>query len=214
MISKTARIALRAVLCIAEREALGPVSARALARELDLPQNYLSKTLHRLVKDGLLRATRGRGGGYLLAGSAADISLDRVVDAIDPAGPERRCLLGRQECSESHPCAMHGRWCEVREAIDRFFTETTVGDLLGPPAPVSRGRFSLPTTKEPKSMSESAAPSSRPPPAHDEGDAVPLMQRLYDSPFLLLVACTVVMFVFFTAWGLIEIMSLEPAPLP
>jgi len=63
-------------------------------------------------------------------------------------------------------------------------------------------------------MSESAAPSSRPPPAHDEGDAVPLMQRLYDSPFLLLVACTVVMFVFFTAWGLIEIMSLEPAPLP
>jgi len=43
---------------------------------------------------------------------------------------------------------------------------------------------------------------------------VPLMQRLYDSPFLLLAACIVVMFVFFTAWGMLEIMSLEPAPLP
>ena len=142
MISKTARIALRAVLCIAEREVSGPVSARALARELDLPQNYLSKTLYRLVKGGLLRATRGRGGGYVLSAPAADIPLDRVVDAIDPDGPERRCLLGRPVCSEVRPCAMHARWCEVREAVDSFFAETTVGDLLGPPAPVSGGRSS------------------------------------------------------------------------
>lgn len=52
MISKTARNALRAVLSVAEREASGPVSAKALARELDLPHNYLSKTLHRLVQHG------------------------------------------------------------------------------------------------------------------------------------------------------------------
>ncbi len=43
---------------------------------------------------------------------------------------------------------------------------------------------------------------------------VPLMQRLYDKPFLLLTACIVVMFVFFTAWGMVEILSLPPAPLP
>lgn len=58
--------------------------------------------------------------------------------------------------------------------------------------------------------SASASPGPR---AEDE-TPVPLMQRLYDSPFLLLAACILVMFVFFTAWGMIEIMSLEPAPLP
>lgn len=63
-------------------------------------------------------------------------------------------------------------------------------------------------------MSDSASPASQPPPGGEREAPIPLMQRLYDSPFLLLVACTVVMFVFFTAWGLIEIMSLEPAPLP
>ena len=214
MISKTARNALRAVLCIAERGASGPVSARALARELDLPQNYLSKTLHRLVRDGLLRATRGRGGGYHLVAPAAEVSLSRIVEAIDPDGPERRCLLGRPECSEANPCASHSRWCEVREAIDRFFAETTVGDLLNPPAPVLRGRHSLPSPKERRPMSDSALPSSSKPPPREEVATVPLMQRLYDSPFLLLAACLVVMFVFFTGWGLIEIMSLEPAPLP
>lgn len=133
MISKTARNALRAVLCIAEREASGPVSASALARELDLPHNYLSKTLHRLVRGGLLQGTRGPGGGYLLALPAAELPLSRVVEAIDPEGPEKRCLLGRPECGESDPCAMHGRWCTVREAIDRFFAETMVGDLLRRP---------------------------------------------------------------------------------
>jgi hypothetical protein len=45
-------------------------------------------------------------------------------------------------------------------------------------------------------------------------DRVPLGQRLFDRPFLLLVAGIVVMFVFYTGWGLIEILSLKPAPLP
>ncbi len=212
MLSKTARIALRAVLCIAERQASGPVSARTLARELDLPQNYLSKTLYRLVQDDLLVATRGRGGGYLLTEPAAGIALGRVVEAIDPEGPERRCLLGRPECSPNNPCAMHGRWCEVREAIDRFFSETTLGDLLSPPATAAGGHSRFPSTREPDSMSDPT--SAQPPPAPKDDTPVPLMQRLYDSPFLLLAACIVVMFVFFTAWGVLEIMSLDPAPLP
>lgn len=57
-------------------------------------------------------------------------------------------------------------------------------------------------------MSERASP----PPTDDE--PVPLGQRLFDSPFLLLVAGIVVMLVLYTGWGLLEIMRLTPAPLP
>ncbi|MCY4398480.1 MAG: hypothetical protein OXE96_03920 [Gemmatimonadetes bacterium] len=63
-------------------------------------------------------------------------------------------------------------------------------------------------------MSDSTSASPQSPPSSGEDTPVPRMQRLYDSPFLLLLACIVVMFVFFTGWGMIEIMSLEPAPLP
>ena len=145
MISKTASNALRALLLIARQKASGPVSAKVLARELGLPRNYLSKTLYRLVKGGLLEATPGPGGGYLLSVPADEVPLGRVVDVIDPDGSQRRCLLGRPECADSNPCAMHGRWCEVREAIDRFFTETTVGDLLPAPPPDRRRRPSTRT---------------------------------------------------------------------
>lgn len=46
------------------------------------------------------------------------------------------------------------------------------------------------------------------------GEEIPLGQRLYDSPFLLLVAGIVVMVVLYTGWGLWEIYHLTPAPLP
>lgn len=53
-------------------------------------------------------------------------------------------------------------------------------------------------------------------PAHDStsGDSVPLGQRLYDNILLLLVAGIVVIFALYTGWGLWEILSLPPAPLP
>ena len=47
-----------------------------------------------------------------------------------------------------------------------------------------------------------------------DGAEIPLGQRLFDSPFLLLIAGILVMFIFFTGWGIVEIMSLDPAPLP
>jgi hypothetical protein len=56
-------------------------------------------------------------------------------------------------------------------------------------------------------MSVPIDPSSPP-------DLVPLGQRLYDNVFLLLGAGLFVVFVLYTGWGLWEIYSLPPAPLP
>jgi hypothetical protein len=45
-------------------------------------------------------------------------------------------------------------------------------------------------------------------------ERVPLGQRLLDRPFLLLVAGLIVMFGFYTLWGLYEILTLPRATLP
>jgi hypothetical protein len=45
-------------------------------------------------------------------------------------------------------------------------------------------------------------------------ERAPLGQRLLDHPFLLLLAGLVVMFGFYTIWGLYEILSLPKATLP
>lgn len=48
----------------------------------------------------------------------------------------------------------------------------------------------------------------------DDHDDIPLGQRLFDRPFLLLGFGLVVMFTFYTGWGLYEILSLPKATLP
>lgn len=45
-------------------------------------------------------------------------------------------------------------------------------------------------------------------------DQVPVGQRLLDNVFLLLLAGIAVMVLFYTAWGLWEVLSLPPATLP
>jgi hypothetical protein len=47
-----------------------------------------------------------------------------------------------------------------------------------------------------------------------DGESPPFWQRLFDRPFVLLAAGMVVMFVFYTGWGMVEILGLPPSELP
>lgn len=49
---------------------------------------------------------------------------------------------------------------------------------------------------------------------HEPPQKIPLLQRLYDKPFLLLVAGLLVMIAFYTLWGLWEVARLPQATLP
>jgi hypothetical protein len=71
-------------------------------------------------------------------------------------------------------------------------------------------RVQIPRTPDPENPPMSEQPPVPPSPEEE----VPLGQRLFDNPWLLLVAGIVVMLVFYTGWGLYEILSLTPAPLP
>ncbi len=57
-------------------------------------------------------------------------------------------------------------------------------------------------------MSSSSGAASETPPE------VPLGQRLYDSPFLLMILGIAIMALVYTGWGLWEIFTLPPATLP
>jgi hypothetical protein len=48
----------------------------------------------------------------------------------------------------------------------------------------------------------------------EEDESIPLGQRILDQPFLLLAAGLIVMFGFYTIWGIVEVMSLPQATLP
>ena len=129
-ISGTTQYALRAVLFVAEHATAEPVRVDAIAEALDVPRNYLSKTLHALARAGVLRSGRGPRGGFQLAGRAEDISLARVAAPFDDLG-SRSCLLGRTTCGWKNPCSVHPHWEAVSTSLQAFFRDTTIADLLG-----------------------------------------------------------------------------------
>jgi Rrf2 family protein len=141
MLSQTAEYALRTILFIAQRnKEEGPVQTEAIAEALDIPRNYLSKILHRLAQQGVLRSTRGRGGGFLLSRPPEEMPIIDVVGLFDQISPGRSCLLGRPVCSDANACDAHAAWKDLSERVASFFRETTVGDLLGDAAAFRKKR--------------------------------------------------------------------------
>ena len=131
MFSGTAVYALRAAVYLAEHATERPVRVAEMADNLEIPQNYLAKILNELVRSEILVSTRGKHGGFQLAVQPDDLALLTVVSPFDRIEQERRCLLGRAECSDDSPCAAHHRWKELGTQLASFVRETTVADLLG-----------------------------------------------------------------------------------
>ncbi|MFQ5551247.1 MAG: RrF2 family transcriptional regulator [Gemmatimonadales bacterium] len=134
MLSSSAEYALKAVIFMAEQDDSRPVKATDIADALNIPRPYLSKLLHELARSDVLVSTRGKHGGFALAKRPSEISLLEVVNSFDRITVGRTCLLGRIDCNDQSPCAVHSHWKAVSEQVSRFFGTTTVADLLHTPA--------------------------------------------------------------------------------
>jgi membrane protein len=76
-------VGLAAASLIAQRQAAGepPLSHQALAEQLSLPARDLERTLHPLVKQGLLREIKGHR--YLLTEDPGQLSVDHLFEAYE-----------------------------------------------------------------------------------------------------------------------------------
>jgi len=128
-LSQTAAYAVRAVLYIAAQPRQRSVRVAEIAAALELPPNYLSKTLHQLARAGMLASARGPSGGFRLSVPTEELTLQRVA-ATFAAQERQRCLLGRGACGREPGCAVHARWAPVAAQLRDFFGTTTVADLL------------------------------------------------------------------------------------
>lgn len=136
MISQTGMYALQAVLLLADREDGEPVPAHLIADELDVPGNYLSKTLSRLAREGILDSSRGPNGGYRLDRDPVGLSVAQVVGPFQELTVDGSCLLRGHACDPDDPCVAHRAWARLTDAAVTALESTTVADLLDrSPAP-------------------------------------------------------------------------------
>lgn len=87
-ITTKSRFAVAAMVDIALREQAGPVSLTDISKRHQISVSYLEQMFSRLRQHGLVKSTRGPGGGYTLGRKPQDISVVDIVEAIN--GPARR----------------------------------------------------------------------------------------------------------------------------
>jgi FeS assembly SUF system regulator len=98
------------IMTAAARRPFGErLSAAALAVETGVPVPTAQKLMGKLGTAGLLQSVRGAGGGFVLARSAAEISLADMVEAVE--GP-----IAMTQCSgsdEASDCALDAH-CRIK----------------------------------------------------------------------------------------------------
>ena len=129
IINRSTQYTLQALLHLVGHPTGGPLLARELAEQLNLPQPYLAKLLQGPCRLGWLTSIRGRGGGFVLNPGAEHVTLLDVLALSRGERSSRECLLGFKACDDATACAMHCQWKPVKREILGHFGHFTLAEL-------------------------------------------------------------------------------------
>ena len=86
LISSKGRYALRLMIYIAALgDAEGKIALREVADREHISQKYLEQLVRPLMKAGLLKSVRGKGGGYMMAKDPSEVRAGDILRAVDGA---------------------------------------------------------------------------------------------------------------------------------
>ncbi len=129
-LSTRSRYGMRALLDIAVQSSREPVRLREIARRQDVSLSYLEHIVGPLIAGGILRSTRGPGGGVSLLKKPEDISLREVMTLLEGPLSAADCVLHPGVCPRADGCATRSLWVSLSEAMDAVLKSRTLADLL------------------------------------------------------------------------------------
>ncbi len=133
-ISRKIDYGLRAMIYLASIAQDSVVPFREIARQMDVPEDFLAKILKTLVDQGLVRSTRGPHGGYALARPPTAISFLDVIEAVEGPVALNVCLDGEDACGHSTACTMVSVWRLGQERMLDVYRQAKLSELAFKPA--------------------------------------------------------------------------------
>ncbi len=123
------RYAVTAMMDLAIHDRSGPVTLTEIAASQHISLSYLEQLFAALRKAGLVRGLRGPGGGYRLAKPAHEISIARIIAAVDEKVDVTRCG-GDENCQEGERCLTHTLWSQLSRQLYDFLDRITLGEAI------------------------------------------------------------------------------------
>ena len=129
-LSTRAKYGTRALLDLALHWREGPVLLKDIARRQRISLPYLQHLIGPLVAAGMVKSTRGVGGGVWLAKPPQEIKLSDVVQLLEGSIAPVECINKPEVCTRAGSCATRDIWGELKKAVDAVLESTTLQDLV------------------------------------------------------------------------------------
>lgn len=122
------RYAVTAMLDLALHGEKGPVALADIATRQGISLSYLEQLFAKLRKRALVRSVRGPGGGYCLQEGSEDISIARIIDAVNESTDATNCS-GQGDCQGGEVCLTHHLWHDLSGQIHDFLNSISLDSL-------------------------------------------------------------------------------------
>ncbi len=129
MLTQTAKYALRALIYLTQQPDDNYHQTREVARLIQVPANYLGKTLQKLARARIVDSQKGLHGGFRVAKLPEQVRLYDVLLAID-AIPKDLDAEAPEEASQAELGSLYQRFAGVNRIYAKFLQETTLADLM------------------------------------------------------------------------------------
>lgn len=128
-LSTRGRYGTRVLMDLALHQGKEPVLLRDIAQRQRIPLPYLKRLVIPLITGGLLRSSRGVGGGVSLAKPPESIKLREVIRLLEGPLALVECIVDPGVCDRSGFCATQDIWDAMGKAMDGVLEYTTLRDL-------------------------------------------------------------------------------------
>ena len=134
MLTKKAKYGLKAMAYLAGVEPGRTALVADIATANQIPKKFLDAILSELRNAGYVHSKKGKGGGYMLARPAAEITVGNLVRTLDgPLAPiqcaSRRLYRRCDDCVDEAHCAVRLVMMEARDAISRVLDNTSLDQM-------------------------------------------------------------------------------------
>jgi len=128
-LTRLADYAVRAIVHLATKRDGQMTTIAEIAKYQGIPSSFLAKVMQALSRGGIVRAHRGKTGGFSLINEPEQITIRMIVEAVEGPINLNRCLTKPGECERDTFCGAHPVWREAQNALFSVLDKYTAAEM-------------------------------------------------------------------------------------
>jgi Rrf2 family protein len=117
-------------LCYIAKQGEGSVSVTEMVADLKIPRPFLRKILQTLSGEGLLRSTKGQGGGFSLSRSAEKVPLTDLIRIFQNTIQLNECVFKKKICPNRSTCLLKREIDAIEQDVLKRLRGITIASLI------------------------------------------------------------------------------------